>query len=89
MVKTNIDLKAKKEFFEALKKVGKEDFEGFFKDLMSSAEIKDLSRRFLASKLLKRGKTYQEIRDLMGMSEGTINKVYFKTKGSRILPHLF
>lgn len=89
MVNTNIDLKAKKEFFDALKKVGREDFEGFFKDLMSSSEIKDLSRRFLAAKLLKQGKTYQEISDLLGMSEGTINKVYFKTKGSRIIPHLF
>ncbi len=88
MPKIGIDLKAKKEFFEALKKVRDNDLEAFFKDLMSSSEIKDLSRRFLAATFLKQGKTYQEISNSMGMSEGTINKVYFKTKGSRVFPNL-
>jgi len=89
MPETGIDQKAKKEFYRALKKLKKDDFEEFFKDLMSSAEIKDLSRRFMAAKYLNEKKTYQEIREIMGMGEGTINKIRFKTKGSRVLPHLF
>lgn len=89
MPKIGIDQKAKKEFFQALKNVKGDDFEAFFRDLMSSAEIKDLSRRFMAAKYLGKKKTYQEIREIMGMGEGTINKIRFKTKGSRVLPHLF
>lgn len=89
MPEIGIDQKAKKEFFRVLKKIKGDDFEGFFKDLMSSAEIKDLSRRLYCAKLLNQGKTYLEARGILGMGEGTINKVYFKTKGSRILPRLF
>lgn len=89
MPEIGIDQKAKKEFFRALKKAKGDDFEGLFRDLMSSAEIKDLSRRFMAAKYLRQNKTYQEIRAIMGMGEGTINKIHFKTKGSRVLPHLF
>jgi len=89
MAEIGIDQKAKKEFFQALTKVRGDEFENFFKDLMSSAEIKDLSRRFMAAKYLGKKKTYQEIREIMGMGEGTINKIHFKTKGSRVLPHLF
>ncbi|MCX6811492.1 MAG: Trp family transcriptional regulator [Candidatus Berkelbacteria bacterium] len=55
---------------------------------MSSSEIKDISRRFYAAKLLRQGKTYQEVNTVMGMSQGTINKINFKTKGSRIIPDL-
>ena len=84
-----IDQKAKREFFDAVVKLkSKNDFEQLFKDLMSSSEIKDLSRRYYAAKLLYRSKTYQEIETMMGMSPVTINKIYFKTKGSRILPSL-
>ncbi len=84
-----IDQKARREFFDAVVKLkSKNDFEQFFKDLMSSSEIKDLSRRYFAAKLLNQKKTYQEIETMMGMSPVTVNKIYFKTKGSRILPSL-
>ncbi len=89
MPKPKIDKIARREFFRTLKKVKKEDLEDFFRDLMSSAEIKDLSRRFLAAKLLREGKTYLEVREILGMGETTINKVHFKTRGSKILPDLF
>lgn len=85
-----IDQKARKEFFATVGKFkNRNDFEQFFKDLMSSSEIKDLSRRYYAAKLLSQGKTYQEIEIMMGMSPVTVNKIHFKTKGSRVLPSLF
>lgn len=62
--------------------------ENFLMDLLSSAEINDISRRLLAARLLYGNKTYQEINDLLGMGPLTINKVHFKTKGSKILPAL-
>jgi TrpR-related protein YerC/YecD len=89
MPQPGIDQAAKNAFFAALSKIKNEaNFEHFLRDLMSSSEIKDLSRRFYAARLLKQKKTYQEIEMMMGMSAGTVNKIYFKTKGSKILPDL-
>jgi TrpR-related protein YerC/YecD len=89
MRQPGIDRAAKNAFFAALSKIKSQvDFEHFMRDLMSSSEIKDLSRRFYAAKLLRQGKTYQDVNTVMGMSQGTINKINFKTKGSRIIPDL-
>ena len=89
MPQPGIDQAAKNAFFAALSKIKSEaDFEHFLRDLMSSSEIKDLSRRYYAAKLLRQGKTYQDVNTVMGMSQGTINKINFKTKGSRIIPNL-
>ena len=89
MPQPGIDQAAKNAFFAALSEIkNKEDFEHFLRDLMSSSEIKDLSRRYYAAKLLHEGKTYQDVNTIMGMSQGTINKINFKTKGSRIIPDL-
>ena len=52
MPKPKIDKIARRDFFRTLMMVKRESLEELFKDLMSSAEIKDLSRRFLAAKLL-------------------------------------
>ena len=60
----------------------------FLQDLMSSSETLDLARRLMAAKLLYEGKTYQDIEDLMGMGPLTINKIHFKTRGSKNLPTL-
>jgi len=65
-----------------------EESRQFLQDLMSSSEILDLARRLMATKLLFEGKTYQEIEDLLGMGPLTINKIHFKTRGSKILPTL-
>lgn len=90
MPKRGIDVQAKSLFFETISKVeDKKHFEEFFHDLFSSSEVKDVSRRLLAAKMLIEGKTYLQIKDEMGMSEGTINKIYFKTKGSPILHRFF
>jgi len=89
MPKKGIDKIAKEKFIFALSKINKvEEIENFLSDLMSSAELKDLSRRYLACEYLNKGKTYEEIRYDLGMGMSTINKVRFKTKGSRILNEL-
>ena len=82
MPRKNIDLEARKLLYECFAKVKPADLPDLFESLMSSAELKDLSRRIMAAKLLKLGYTYDDIADMMGMSEGTINKIHFKTKGS-------
>jgi len=88
MIKT-INLEAKELLIRiALKLKNEEQAREFFNDLFSSAEVKDFSRRLLATKLLYDGKTFQEIAATLGMGPNTINKVYFKTRGSKILKNL-
>lgn len=89
MPKKGIDQEAQKLLFETLIAIEKAELADFLKSLMSSAEIKDLARRLLSAKLLKENYTFLEIGELMGMSPGTINKVYFKTKGSPVINKLF
>jgi len=90
MPKKGIDSEAKKLFIEVLASLkDKAELEMFIEDLFSSAEIKDFSRRLLATKFLMEKKTYLEIRQDMGMGEGTINKIHFKTKGSPLFHRLF
>lgn len=89
MPKEGIDREARELFFKTVAKIsGSEEAEIFFKDLFSSAEIKDFSRRILAAMMLRKGITFDGIRQQMGMGPGTINKIYFKTKGSRVLDDL-
>jgi len=89
MVKKNIDKDAKKFLVKAIQKIKDEDVLDFLESLLSSAEIKDISRRLMAAKLLAKGITYEEIGEDMGMSSGTTNKIRFKTKGSPALKKLF
>jgi uncharacterized protein YerC len=89
MPKKGIDQEAQKLLYEILIAIEKAELADFLKSLMSSAEIKDLARRLLSAKLLKENYTFLEIGELMGMSPGTINKVYFKTKGSPVINKLF
>ena len=85
----NIDYDAKDLLIKTLARLdGEENIKEFLNDLFSSAEVKDLSRRLLAAKLLYNGDTYQEISRLMGMSAGTICKFHFKTRGSKVLKDL-
>lgn len=90
MPKKGIDGEAKKLFVSILTRLkGKNEFKMFLEDIFSSAEIKDFSRRLLAAKFLMEKKTYLEIQQNMGMGEGTINKIHFKTKGSPLFRRLF
>lgn len=90
MPKKGIDAKAKVLFFETVSQLkDQKHFEEFFYDLCSSSEVKDFSRRLMAASLLVKGETYLQIKAEMGMSEATINKIYFKTKGSPLMHRFF
>lgn len=81
---------AEEKLFELIAKIrSPEQVRAFFKDLLSSSEIYDLTRRLLAAEFLYYGRSYSEINLLAGLSPNTINKVHFKTKGSKVLPDLF
>lgn len=90
MTKKGIDKEAKKLLSKVLCKLSdEEEVSKLLKSLMSSSELKDLSRRLLAAKLLREKLTYQNIEDQMGMSSATVNKIYFKTRGCPVLKKLF
>ena len=82
-------MQSKKLFLEVIGKLKDEEFEDLFSSLLSSSEMKDISRRLMAAKLLHKSTTYEEVQDIMGMGSNTVNKIYFKTKGSPILRKLF
>ncbi|TSC93294.1 MAG: hypothetical protein Athens101428_712 [Candidatus Berkelbacteria bacterium Athens1014_28] len=89
MPKFGIDKEARQLLYDTIKRTSSDEFVELIESLMSSAELKDLSRRLMAAKYLKENSTYEEIADTMGMSESTINKIHFKTKGSPIINKLF
>ena len=76
MPKKNIDREAKKLLIEVLSRLKKTDeLVLFLENLLSSSEVKDISRRLLAAKYLQTGKTYEEVEKILGMGSGTINKI--------------
>lgn len=84
--RTKFNNKAKQGLYSALVRIrNKNDAEEFLQDLLSSSEIQDIARRLLAAKMLYQRKTYRKIEDLIGMGPLTINKIHFKTKGSKVL----
>jgi uncharacterized protein YerC len=86
MPKKGIDKIARTKFIKAVCSLSKtEEADDFFTDLMSSVELKQISRRLLAVKYLYDGKTFVEVQKEFGMGMSTINKMYFKTKGSKLL----
>lgn len=89
MPKRGIDFESKELLLESLKKLESNEFIDFLESLMSSTEIKNISRRTMAAKLLLEYNTYEDVEELMGMSSGTINKIHFKTKGSPAFRKLF
>ena len=89
MPEVNIDSKSKKLLLETIARLDGQDSIDFIYSLLSSAEIKDISRRLMVAKLLKSDATYEAIVDIMGMSESTIGKIHAKTHGSPIISKLF
>ena len=90
MVTKNIDKLARENLIEIISRLaGADEILEFLRSLMSSSEIKDLSRRLLAARMLKEGATYSSIQSQMGMSPTTVNKVYLKTKNSKVLNEYF
>lgn len=89
MPQKRIDLKSRELLNATIIKIKSQELVDLIESLMSSAELKDVSRRLMVAKLLKSGSTYEKIVDTMGMSESTVNKIHFKTKGSPIINKLF
>lgn len=90
MPKKGIDQESKSLLIRTLADLKRTDqIEELLNDILSSAEIKDFSRRLMAAKYLSEKRTYMEVINLMGMSPVTINKIYFKTKGSVLIHNLF
>jgi uncharacterized protein YerC len=89
MPEKNIDQKAKKLLIQTLSKLKGKELLMFLENILSSAEIKDISRRTYCAKLLKEKKTFEEVHKVLGMGSNTTTKVYFKTKGSPLISKLF
>lgn len=89
MPQKEIDQKSRKLFFETIDKLRPAEFVELVESLMSSPEIKDVSRRLMVAKLLKENYIYEDIVEIMGMSESTIGKIHAKTHGSPIINELF
>ena len=62
--------------FEGILKL--EDLEecyAFFEDLCTIPELREMSRRMMAAKMLRENKVYSEIAELTGLSTATISRV--------------
>lgn len=65
-----------KELYEAVLAIESSSECGkFFEDICTVKELQDLSQRFQVAKLLKAGKSYQEISKETGASTATISRV--------------
>ncbi|MBQ8268770.1 MAG: hypothetical protein IJZ24_03690 [Clostridia bacterium] len=63
-------------FFEAICKLTSlEDCRKFFEDVCTIKEIEDMSGRLDVARLLREGKSYQEVSRLTGASTATISRV--------------
>lgn len=47
----------------------------FFEDLCTIPELKEMSRRMVAARMLRENKVYSEIAELTGLSTATISRV--------------
>jgi TrpR-related protein YerC/YecD len=47
----------------------------FFEDICTVSELKSMAQRFEVARMLKEGKTYVEISELVGASTATISRV--------------
>lgn len=64
------------ELFNAILSIDSpEECGNFFNDICTVKELQDLSQRFQVAKLLKLGKSYQEISKETGASTATISRV--------------
>lgn len=52
-----------------------EECYNFFEDLCTVSELKEMSRRFYAAKLLNENRIYNDIADETGLSTATISRV--------------
>jgi len=52
-----------------------EEFYKFFDDICTIAEVREMSKRLRAAKMLKNGVVYSEISEITGLSTATISRV--------------
>ena len=65
-----------KQLYEAVLGLeGVADCRDFFDDICTKAEIEEISRRFLAAKLLAENASYLEVAEITGLSTATISRV--------------
>ena len=68
--------KETKDLYEAVLSIESvEECGNFFEDICTVKELQDLSQRFQVAKLLKSGRSYQEISKETGASTATISRV--------------
>ncbi len=64
------------QLFQAILGVeGLSDCRDFFDDICTKAEIEEMSRRFLAAKMLNENASYLEVAEITGLSTATISRV--------------
>jgi TrpR-related protein YerC/YecD len=69
---------AAKELYKALAAIDRADsMANFLRDLLTIEEIEEASRRFLAAKLLKEGKSVRDIAKEIGVSTTTVVRINY------------
>ena len=86
--KVSLNSVAKEILIDVMKKLKPNELAIFLDDTSSSKEIRNLSRRVLVAGLRYQGLSFSDIGKLLGCSTNLVNKVHFKTKGSKILRNL-
>lgn len=77
-IEPQLETKAVKELVSALAEINKpEDMVAFLRDLLTFEEIGETSRRFLAAKLLKEGKSIRDVAKEIGVSTTTVVRINF------------
>lgn len=62
--------------FEGIMKLGNlDECYDFFEDLCTIPELREMSRRMVAARMLRENKVYSEIAELTGLSTATISRV--------------
>lgn len=62
---------------------GKKEISALLQDLLTDQELEQITRRLFAASMLSSGKTYEEVRKDLEMSNTTINIVYKRFKNSK------
>ncbi len=64
------------ELFEALSQLqGPQEFQAFFEDLCTPAELRSMADRWRVTQLLEQGISYRVINEMSGVSTATITRV--------------
>lgn len=76
MLNKKIDKKAIEELFELIASLkDSEEVELLFEDLCTVKEVEQMAQRIKAAKLLREGKTYQQVIEECDISSATLSRV--------------